>query len=176
MARDRLLPPVIFAAVHERFRTPHRSTMLTGAIIAVVAAITPITKLEEMVNIGTLMAFIIVCAAVMLLRIQRPDAARPFRTPLIWVVGPLGIVVNLIMMLFLPLDTWLRLVGWLVVGLIIYFSYGMMRSSVGRGLRGLAPLPVDGQPANGDIILEKSVMMAEPTAVMSEPHNIRKDI
>ena len=82
-----------------------------------------------MVNIGTLMAFVIVCAAVMLLRIQRPEAERPFRTPLIWVVAPLGILVNLIMMLFLPPDTWLRLVVWLVIGLCIYFFYGMSRST-----------------------------------------------
>ena len=109
MARDRLLPPAIFAAIHERFRTPHISTMLTGGIIAVVAAITPIQELEEMVNIGTLMAFIIVCGAVMLLRIQRPEAERPFRTPLIWVVGPLGILVNLIMMLFCR---WTPGCGW----------------------------------------------------------------
>ena len=107
--------------------------MLTGGIIAVVAAITPIRALEEMVNIGTLMAFVIVCAAVMLLRVQRPEAERPFRAPLIWVVGPLGILVNLIMMLFLPPATWLRLVVWLVVGLCIYFFYGMSRSTVGRG-------------------------------------------
>jgi amino acid transporter len=168
MARDRLLPPRIFAAIHPKFRTPHISTMLTGGIIAVVAAITPIRKLEEMVNIGTLMAFIIVCAAVMLLRVQRPDAQRPFRTPLIWVVGPLGILVNLIMMLFLPPDTWLRLVVWLVVGLCIYFFYGMSRSSVGRGLRGLPPNPITGPPADGDKILEKSVMMADPTVVMPD--------
>jgi APA family basic amino acid/polyamine antiporter len=139
MARDRLLPPSIFAAIHPRFRTPHRSTMLTGAIIAVVAALTPITKLEEMVNIGTLMAFVIVCAAVLLLRIRRPAAERPFRTPWLYVVGPLGIVVNLIMMLFLPLDTWIRLVVWLAVGLTIYFTYGQSRSIIGQRLRGLIP-------------------------------------
>jgi len=162
MARDRLLPPAIFAAIHERFRTPHISTMLTGGIIAVVAAITPIQKLEEMVNIGTLMAFVIVCAAVMLLRVKRPEAPRPFRAPLIWVVGPLGILVNVIMMLFLPLDTWLRLVVWLIVGLCIYFFYGMSRSSIGRQMRGLAPAPVMGPPPDGDVILEKSVMMADP--------------
>src|SRR5437764_12341267 len=109
MTRDGLLPPGIFGAIHERFRTPHLSTMLTGGIISVVAAFTPISKLEEMVNIGTLMAFVIVCAAVLLLRIQKPDARRPFRTPFLWVVAPLGILVNLIMMLFLPLDTWIRL-------------------------------------------------------------------
>jgi amino acid transporter len=139
MARDRLLPPGIFAAIHPRFRTPHKSTMLTGGIISLVAAFTPITKLEEMVNIGTLMAFVIVCAAVLLLRIRRPHAERPFRTPFLFVFGPLGIVVNLIMMLFLPLDTWIRLVVWLLVGLLIYFTYGRHRSVVGQRLSGLIP-------------------------------------
>ena len=105
--------------------------MLTGGIIAVVAAFTPITELEEMVNIGTLLAFVIVCAAVLLLRIQRPDADRPFRCPCSGSSAPLGILVNLIMMLFLPLDTWLRLVVWLVIGLVIYFGYGM-RHSIAR--------------------------------------------
>jgi amino acid transporter len=162
MARDRLLPPAVFAAIHEQFRTPHISTMLTGGIIAVVAAITPIQMLEEMVNIGTLFAFVIVCAAVMLLRLKRPEAERPFRCPVIWLVGPLGIVVNMIMMLFLPLDTWLRLVIWLVIGLCIYFGYGMRRSSVGRRLRGLGPLPVKGPKTDDDMILDKSVMMAAP--------------
>lgn len=128
MARDRLLPPGIFATIHPRFRTPHRATMLTGGIISLVAAFTPITKLEEMVNIGTLLAFVIVCAAVLLLRIRRPNAERPFRTPALFVLGPLGIVVNLIMMLFLPLDTWIRLVVWLGVGLTIYLGYGFARS------------------------------------------------
>ena len=148
MARDRLLPPGIFAAIHPRFRTPHRSTILTGGIIALVAALTPITKLEEMVNIGTLMAFVIVCAAVMLLRIRRPNAERPFRTPLLFVFGPFGIAVNLIMMLFLPLDTWIRLVVWLAVGLLIYFTYGRRHSVVGQRLSGLIPAfdfgPTDG--------------------------------
>jgi amino acid transporter len=139
MARDRLLPPGIFAAIHPRFRTPHRSTILTGVLISLVAAFTPITKLEEMVNIGTLMAFVIVCAAVLLLRIRRPHAERPFRTPFLFVFGPLGILVNLIMMLFLPLDTWIRLVVWLFVGLVIYFTYGRRHSIIGQRLSGLIP-------------------------------------
>ncbi len=139
MARDCLLPPSIFAAIHPRFRTPHRSTILTGVLISLVAAFTPINDLEEMVNIGTLMAFVIVCAAVLLLRIRRPHAARPFRTPFLFVFAPLGIVVNLIMMLFLPLYTWIRLVVWLIVGLMIYFGYGMWRSVVGQRLSGLIP-------------------------------------
>jgi APA family basic amino acid/polyamine antiporter len=140
MSRDRLLPPSIFAAIHPRFRTPHRSTMLTGGVIALVAAFTPITDLEKMVNIGTLMAFVIVCAAVMILRVRRPHAERPFRTPFLFVAGPLGILVNLIMMLFLPLSTWIRLVAWLLLGLIIYFSYGRRYSLLGRQLRGQPPL------------------------------------
>jgi APA family basic amino acid/polyamine antiporter len=138
MARDRLLPPGIFAAVHPRFKTPHISTMLTGGIIAIVAAFTPISKLEEMVNIGTLMAFVIVCASVWMLRTKRPTAPRPFRTPFLTVVAPAGIIVNLLLMLMLPPDTWLRLVIWLVIGLVIYFSYGYSRSSV-REREGNAP-------------------------------------
>jgi amino acid transporter len=134
MARDGLLPPRIFGAIHERFRTPHISTMLTGSVIAVVAAFTPITDLEEMVNIGTLMAFVIVCAAVLLLRIREPNAHRPFRTPFLFVLAPLGIGVNLLMMLFLPPLTWLRLVVWLAVGLAIYFSFGVRHSTVGKEL------------------------------------------
>jgi APA family basic amino acid/polyamine antiporter len=136
MARDGLLPRNIFGAIHPKFRTPHISTMLTGGIIAVVAALTPIEDLELMVNIGTLAAFVIVCAAVLMLRIQRPDAHRPFRCPAVFVVAPLGILVNLLMMLFLPLLTWVRLVAWLVLGLILYFSFGYWHSTLGRKLRG----------------------------------------
>ncbi|HYV34594.1 MAG TPA: amino acid permease, partial [Gemmataceae bacterium] len=143
MARDGLLPPRIFASIHPKFRTPHISTMLTGGIIAVVSAFTPIEDLELMVNIGTLAAFVVVCAAVLLLRIQRPDAHRPFRCPLVFVVAPLGIVVNLIMMLFLPPITWLRLIIWLAAGLVIYFCYGYWRSTVGRRMRGLEVEHID---------------------------------
>jgi amino acid transporter len=151
MARDGLLPPAVFGAIHEKFRTPHISTMLTGGLISLVAAFTPITKLEEMVNIGTLMAFVIVCGAVLVLRIQRPDAERPFKTPLVFVVAPLGIFVNLVMMLFLPVDTWIRLVVWLLVGLVIYFGYGMRHSTVGLQLRGLIPT-LNGVPPAGEKI------------------------
>jgi APA family basic amino acid/polyamine antiporter len=143
MARDGLLPRSIFASIHPKFRTPHISTMLTGGIIAVVSAFTPIEDLELMVNIGTLAAFVVVCAAVLLLRIQRPDAHRPFRCPLIYVVGPLGILVNLLMMLFLPRVTWLRLVGWLAIGMVIYFGYGYFQSTVGRRMRGLSVEQLD---------------------------------
>src|SRR5207248_11119988 len=136
MARDRLLPPEVFGAVHPKFKTPHISTMITGAVITVVAAFTPIGVLEEMVNIGTLLAFVIVCGAVLLLRIRRPDAHRPFRCPGLFVVAPLGIVVNVIMMLFLPIETWGRLVIWLAIGLVIYFTYSYWHSTLGKRLAG----------------------------------------
>ena len=136
MSRDGLLPPKIFAAIHPKFRTPHISTMLTGGAIALVAGFTEIEILELMVNIGTLAAFVVVCAAVLMLRIQRPDAHRPFRCPLVYIVAPLGIGINLLMMLFLPPMTWFRLLIWLGIGLIIYFAYGYWRSVVGRRMRG----------------------------------------
>jgi APA family basic amino acid/polyamine antiporter len=138
MARDGLLPPSVFGAVHPRFRTPHRATVLTGALVCVLAAFTPMGQLQNLVNIGTLMAFVMVCAAVLVLRVRRPDAARPFRCPAVGVVAPLGIAVNLTMMLFLPWETWLRLVVWLIVGLVIYLLYGRRHSRIGRPV--LAPL------------------------------------
>jgi amino acid transporter len=131
MARDKLLPPNVFGVVHPKFKTPHISTMLTGCVICTVAAFTPILVLEEMVNIGTLFAFVIVCAAVLILRIKRPEAKRPFRCPLVYVVAPLGIAVNLLMMLFLPVETWLRLIVWLGIGLVIYLGYGYRHSRLG---------------------------------------------
>ncbi len=135
MARDGLLPHCIFGVVHERYRTPHRSTMLTGVSICLVSGILPIRMLEEMVSIGTLMAFVLVCASVLMLRITRPEVHRPFRCPIIFVVAPLGVLVNLAMMAFLPLDTWLRLVIWLAIGLVIYFSYGYRYSRMGHELQ-----------------------------------------
>ncbi|HLW66994.1 MAG TPA: amino acid permease, partial [Gemmataceae bacterium] len=128
MARDGFMPRGIFGAVHSKFKTPHISTMLTGAVICVVAAFTPIQDLEKMVNIGTLFAFVIVCGAVLMLRIKRPDVHRPFRTPVLFIVAPLGILVNVIMMVVLPPMTWARLVVWLLIGLVIYFSYGYWNS------------------------------------------------
>jgi amino acid transporter len=132
MARDGLLPRSVFGTVHEKFKTPHVSTIVTGLVITVVAAFTPIQDLEKMVNIGTLFAFVVVCAAVLLLRWRRPDAHRPFKAPLIWLVAPAGIVVNVVMMLFLPTITWLRLIGWLFIGLVIYLGFGWRHSALAR--------------------------------------------
>jgi APA family basic amino acid/polyamine antiporter len=145
MARDGLLPRSVFAVVHPRFRTPHRSTILTGTLIALSAGLLPIRMLEEMVSIGTLLAFVLVCGSVLALRIGRPDVPRPFRCPALYVVAPLGILVNVAMMLFLPLDTWLRLAIWLALGLVIYIAYGIRHSTLGHHLeremhaQGLSP-------------------------------------
>jgi amino acid transporter len=132
MARDGLLPQGLFGSIHHKFRTPHVSTMVTGGLTAAIAAFTPIQDLEKMVNIGTLFAFTVVSAAVLILRIRRPDAERPFRCPALYLVAPLGIVINVVLMLFLPLETWLRLVIWLGVGLVLYFSFGYWHSALRR--------------------------------------------
>ncbi len=142
MARDGLMPASVFGAVHAKFQTPHISTIITGVLMMFVAAFTPILTLEEMVNIGTLFAFVVVCAAVLILRIQRPEAPRPFRCPLVYVVAPLGIAVNLLLMFFLPPATWLRLAIWLGIGLVLYFVYGYHHSSLKRHNAALAA----GQP------------------------------
>ncbi|MDA0659205.1 MAG: amino acid permease [Planctomycetota bacterium] len=134
MARDRLLPPSIFAVIHPRWKTPHLSTALTGFVICLVAAFTPISELEKMVNIGTLFAFVVVCGTVLVLRVQRPDMHRPFRCPWPMVVAPAGILVNFTMMLFLPAITWVRLFVWLAIGLVLYFSYGYWHSTLGAHL------------------------------------------
>ncbi len=128
MARDGLLPQGLFGSIHHKFRTPHVSTIVTGGLTAIIAAFTPIQDLEKMVNIGTLFAFTVVSAAVLILRIRRPDAERPFRCPAVYLVAPLGIVFNVVLMLFLPLETWLRLVIWLTIGLVIYFAFGYRHS------------------------------------------------
>ena len=124
MSRDGLLPAV-FGKVHPKFQTPYVTTIVTGIVAAAVAGFFPIALLGELVSIGTLLAFVIVCVGVMVLRYARPNIPRPFRTPLVPLVPILGIVICGYMMSSLPGDTWIRLVVWMVVGLAIYFLYGM---------------------------------------------------
>ncbi|CAE6808608.1 amino acid permease [Paraburkholderia domus] len=127
MSQDGLLPH-LFARVHPRLQTPHLSQMMIGTIVAIVAAFTPINVLGEMVSIGTLFAFILVCGAVIYLRRSDADAARPFRAPGVPVIPILGILFCLLLMAGLPLITWLRLFVWLVIGLVIYGIYGRNHS------------------------------------------------
>ena len=129
MSKDGLLPK-FFSAVHPKFRTPWISSITVGLVVATFASLIPLAELGEMTSIGTLLAFIIVCAGVWVLRRKRPEIARPFRAPWVPVTPILGIAVSLLMMLFLPLMTWIRLVLWLAVGLLIYFFYSRKRSKV----------------------------------------------
>ena len=136
MARDGLLSEKFFGAVHPRFRTPHKATILTGTFCAVAASFFPLEGLSHMVNIGTLFAFVVVCGSVWLMRRANPTAERPFRSPAVWLVAPGGILMCLILMASLPSETWLRLLVWLVVGLSIYILYGRRHSHLGKELRG----------------------------------------
>src|SRR6202140_1891953 len=132
MARDGLLPTGFFGAVHERFRTPWKSTILTGVCVATMGAVLPLQILAELVNIGTLLAFVIVCTAVLIMRRTHPHVERPFRVPFGPVLPVLGILSCLMLMFSLPAENWLRLFIWLVVGLVIYFTYGRHHSRLGN--------------------------------------------
>jgi APA family basic amino acid/polyamine antiporter len=130
MANDGLLPRKFFAAIHPRFRTPYKNTILVGLVAGLIGSTVPIEDLGDMVNIGTLFAFVLVCIAIMVLRRTNPGQNRPFRTPWVFLVGPLGILFNGYMMLNLGKWNWIRLVGWLAVGLIVYFTYSEKHSRV----------------------------------------------
>jgi APA family basic amino acid/polyamine antiporter len=128
MARDGLVPRSFFGAIHERFRTPWKSTILTGAFVAVLGGFLPLRILAELVNIGTLLAFVIVCAAVLILRKSNPEVHRPFRCPGVPAVPIAGILLCALLMFSLPAENWWRLLIWLAIGLAIYFSYGRHHS------------------------------------------------
>jgi basic amino acid/polyamine antiporter, APA family len=129
MAKDGLLPPV-FQRTHPKFRTPYISSMLTGGLAMIIAGVTPIRILGELVSVGTLLAFCLVCAGVLVLRKTNPDTPRPFKTPWVPFVPIMGIIICFGQMIFLPRDTWLRLVVWLGLGLLIYFFYGRKHSKL----------------------------------------------
>jgi APA family basic amino acid/polyamine antiporter len=116
--------------IHPRFRTPWKSSIVVGIFVAIFASLVPIGILGQLVSIGTLLAFVIVCAGVWVLRVRRPDLHRPFKAPLVPLTPILGILFSLLMMVFLPGSTWIRLVVWLIIGMIIYFTYGLKHSKV----------------------------------------------
>ncbi|MES1241150.1 MAG: amino acid permease [Acidobacteriota bacterium] len=128
MARDGLVPKGFFGDVHPKFRTPWRSTILVGVFVCVLTGFLPLGFLLHLTNIGTLFAFVIVCAAVLIMRKKYPDAERPFKCPWVPVVPVLGILSCLMLMFSLPADNWLRLLVWLLIGFVIYFAYGRHHS------------------------------------------------
>ncbi len=140
MANDGLLPPKFFAAVHPKFRTPWKNTILVGLLAAIVGSVTPIDDIGKMVNIGTLLAFVIVSVAVMVLRYTNPGQPRPFRTPWVPLVPILGVISNGYMMYKLGWVNWARLIIWLAIGLVIYFTYSRHHSKV-QALAAQAPKP-----------------------------------
>ncbi|NOT54163.1 MAG: amino acid permease [Deltaproteobacteria bacterium] len=135
MARDGLLPKSFFGAVHERYQTPWKSTILTGIFVGLMGALIPLRVLAELVNIGTLLAFVIVCAAVLVMRRVNPDTPRPFRCPMVPLVPILGIGFCLLLMFSLPSENWLRLFVWLGIGFVIYFAYGRHHSVLAMSSR-----------------------------------------
>ncbi len=140
MANDGLLPPKFFAAVHPKFRTPWKNTILVGLLAAIVGSVTPIDDIGKMVNIGTLLAFVIVSVAVMVLRYTNPGQPRPFRTPWVPLIPILGVISNGYMMYKLGWVNWARLIIWLAIGLVIYFTYSRHHSKV-QALRARDPKP-----------------------------------
>ena len=132
MARDGLLPVAFFGSVHARFRTPWKSTVLTGSVVGLMGAFLPLRMLAELVNIGTLLAFVIVCAAVLVMRYRHPEIKRPFRCPFVPLFPLLGIAFCLLLMFSLPAENWFRLIGWLLLGIVIYFGYGKHHSVLAR--------------------------------------------
>lgn len=131
MSKDGLLPP-FFSKVHPKFRTPHKSTILTGIVAMILAGVLPIHVLGEMVSIGTLLAFSIVCISIIVLRVKQPDIHRPFRTPFVPWLPAIGAGICILQMAALPLDTWLRLIIWMLLGIGIYFFYSRHHSKYSK--------------------------------------------
>jgi APA family basic amino acid/polyamine antiporter len=130
MARDGMVPPGFFGAVHPKFRTPWKSTILIGVFVAFLTGFLPIDALLHLTNIGTLFAFVIVCAAVLIMRKTHPEAERPFRAPLYPFIPILGILSCLLLMFSLPVENWYRLLAWMTLGFVIYFAYGYTHSEL----------------------------------------------
>jgi len=132
MSRDGLLPPFV-RRIHPRFRTPYITSVVTGLAVAIPAALLPVRDAAKLVSIGTLLAFVIVCSGILVLRIREPNLPRPFKTPFVWFVAPMGAISAAYLMFYLDIETWLRLVIWLAIGLAIYFLYSRTHSRLAVG-------------------------------------------
>ena len=130
MARDGLLP--WFDRLHPQYETPHVATVVTGTFVAIAAGLLPMSLVGELVSIGTLLAFVLVCVGIPILRFKNPNTPRPFRTPVYWFVAPAGVLSCIWVMYGLPTDTWIRLIVWLMIGLFIYFGYGARHSRLAQ--------------------------------------------
>jgi APA family basic amino acid/polyamine antiporter len=132
MARDGLLPPFV-SQVHPRIRTPWITSIVTGIGVAIFAAVFTVREAGSLCSIGTLLAFAIVSIGVIVLRVREPNLPRKFKTPWVWFVGPMGAISALYLMVSLPLTTWLRLIVWFAIGIVIYFCYGVRKSKLAQG-------------------------------------------
>jgi APA family basic amino acid/polyamine antiporter len=131
MSNDGLLPPFV-NKIHPRFRTPWLTQIVTGIAVVIPAALLTVREAGSLVSIGTLLAFVIVSIGIIVLRIREPNLPRPFKTPAVWIVAPLGALTSFYLMYFLPWRTWERLLIWLAVGLVIYFAYGRTHSRLAK--------------------------------------------
>jgi APA family basic amino acid/polyamine antiporter len=130
MAKDGLLPQKMFGTLHPKFKTPFKSTILVGFIVSIVAALTPIDKVSEMCSMGTLLAFSMVCLAVLILRVKQPELERPYKTPFIYFVAPMGVCFNIFLMSQVRENTWYAFLIWGTLGVIIYFLYSRKNSNL----------------------------------------------
>ena len=130
MAKDGLLPRGVFGALHPKFKTPYKSTILVGLIVSIVAAVTPINNISEMCSMGTLLAFSMVCLAVLILRKREPDLERPYRTPMVNIIAPLGVLFNIFLMTQVRIHTWYAFIIWGTLGVIVYFLYSKRNSNL----------------------------------------------
>ncbi|MFO0951730.1 MAG: amino acid permease [Isosphaeraceae bacterium] len=156
MAKDGLLPQAV-SKIHPKFRTPWITTIITGIIVMIAAGTIPISIAGELTSIGTLFAFAVVSAGVFYLRITQPNVERPFKAPLVWFTAPMGVISSVLLMVTLPMDTWIRLVVWMAIGLVIYFVYGAKHSVLGNPKRNRLPpvrasRPPVGHPATAAIL------------------------
>jgi APA family basic amino acid/polyamine antiporter len=130
MAKDGLLPRGIFGSLHPKFKTPYKSTLLVGLIVSIVAAVTPINNISEMCSMGTLLAFSMVCLAVLILRKREPNLERPYKTPMVNIIAPLGVLFNIFLMTQVRIHTWYAFIIWGTLGVAVYFLYSRRNSNL----------------------------------------------